>query len=172
MPHAEPEILHRYLASALEPDEREALEAHLTACSGCALTLAELATEDAILGDALGLDAADRAWLESVDLVVPVMAEVAPRFRLTPPVILTSLLILMAGYLAGSFWTAGAGLFTHWKGVGGIVNLAHDLLPSLIDLLAWLSRGGLLMTLWPVIALGALYGFWRLTQIKETNPYA
>lgn len=172
MPHLETERLHRYLAGALEPAERQAVEAHLADCAACSMALAELAAEDAILTDALAFDAADRAWLESVDLVEPVMAQVAPRFRLTPPVIITSLLILTAGYMAEAVWSLGSALLAHRTNFGTVAGNLHRLVPDLLDLLAWLGRGGLLNTMWPLLAMGALYGVWRLTRTKETNDYA
>lgn len=171
MLHANTERLHRYLAGALDPVEREALEAHLADCSYCGLALAELATEDAFLTDALALDMAERAWVESVDLVEPVMAQVAPRFRLTPPVLLTGLLILVAGYLAGSIWSAGASYLGTLTSPGAVVDLMNDLLPTLPRLVAWVLRGGLLPTIWPLLAMAALGGFWRLTHTKETHDY-
>jgi RNA polymerase sigma-70 factor (ECF subfamily) len=151
--------------------EREALEAHLERCSECNLTLARLAAEDDFLTDALALDARERAWVESTDLVAPVMAQVAPRSQ-TAPVLLSSLLILLAGYLAGSVWRAGSGLLPNVHSVGGAINLFRTLAPRLFDLFAWLARGGLLTNIWPLLALGALYSFWRITRTKETNHYA
>lgn len=172
MRHAETERLHRYLAGALAPAEREALESHLTDCPECSVTLAQLAAEDAMLTDALTLNAVERAWIASVDLVEPVMAQVAPRFRLTPPVLLVSLLVLVAGYLAGAIWSAGAGLLPTLTNPGALVDLLHSLLPRLVDLAGWLSRGGLLPSIWPIFAVAALAGLWRLTHTKETNDYA
>jgi anti-sigma factor RsiW len=172
MPHADIERLHRYLTGALEPAERETLEAHLAGCPDCSLALAQQAAEDAFLADALALDVAERAWIESVDLVEPVMAQVVPRFRPAPPVILTSLLILVAGYLAGSIWSVGASFLNTQTSPAALVDLLHDLLPRLARLVAWLLKGGLLPTIWPTLAIAGLAGLWRLTRTKETNHYA
>lgn len=170
--HPEKPQLHLYLADALAPDERRAVEDHLVDCPTCADTLAELAAEDTALIEALEIDHADLAWINAADLVEPVMAQVAPRFRLTPPVILTSLLVILGGYLAGSLWRIGTGLLPDVGSMRAILSLTRELGPALLRLYLWLGQGGLLTTLWPLFAVGALYGLWRLTQTKETNDHA
>lgn len=170
--HPDKPQIHLYLAGALEPAEREALEAHLADCTLCTQVLAELAAEDTALLDALEMDETDRAWIASVDLVEPVMAQVNPRFRLTPPVILTSLLVCLGGYLAGSIWSLGTALLPDLNSMRTLLGLARDLVPALLRLAVWLAQGGVLTTIWPVLALCAVYGFWRLTQVKETNNHA
>lgn len=172
MSHVETERLHRYLAGALAPAERDLLEAHLADCSACSMALAELAAEESFLTDALAFDTAERAWIDSVDLVEPVMAQVAPRFRMTPVTALISLLILLAGYVAGSVWSLGAGRLYALTHPGSLVDLLHDLLPGLAQLVPWLLNGGLLPTIWPILAIGSLAGLWRLIRMKETNDYA
>lgn len=170
--HADKERLYRYLSGALSGDELRMLEAHLLECSVCSESLAEVAAEDAMLTDALGIDAGEEAWIESIDLVEPVMAQVAPRFQLTPPIILTSLLVILGGHLAGSLWSLGTALLPDLNSMRAILGLAHDLGPALLRLLLWLGQGGLLTTLWPLLAAGAAYGLWRLLQTKETSNHA
>ncbi len=168
MRHCEIEQLHQYLAGALAETERAEVEAHLTGCHACSMALAEIAAEDALLTDSLALDAAERVWIESIDLVEPVMALASPRFRLTPPVVLTSLLMLAGGYLAGSIWSAGSGLLGDLPDIGAIITL----IPQFFRFFAWLSGGGLLLTLWPALLIAALSGLWHLTRTKETNAHA
>lgn len=146
------------------------LEEHLSGCELCSRALAELVAEDEFLTDILGLDPAEQAWIDSVDLVGPVMAQVAPRPHL--PLILTGLLILLAGALAGTLWEIGAELLHQRVGLGEFIRLVQRLGPELPRLVDWLSRGGLLGTTWPILALGAACGFWRLIRTKETKPYA
>lgn len=169
--HPETERLHLYLSGALDPAERRDVEAHLAGCGECAQALAELAAEDEALAGALGLDPAEAAWVESVDLVEPVMAQIACSPRSTPVLVLVAALLSLAGYLGGSLWTYLLDLLPE-PGIGSFIALVRSAGPAALRLVLWLGEGGLLATLWPLFVAGAAIGLGYVLTKGEEKRYA
>jgi len=165
------ERLHLYLNGALSPGDLQALEAHLAACAECAQALAELAAEDAALTGALGLDPSELAWIDSVDLVQPVMAEVASPQRDTPLLALVVLLLGLAGYLGGNLWRTLVALLPE-PDVGSIIDLVRTAGPGVIRLVRWLGGGGILGAIWPGLLVGAAIGFGYVLTKRGGKSYA
>ncbi len=169
--HPEKERLHLYLSGALGPIDHRRVEAHVNDCAECASVLTEMRAEDAALADALKLDAAERRWLDSLDLVAPVMAQIPAAPPTTPLLVLVVVLLSLAGYAGGSLWSTVTGLLPD-PGVGSAVSLIRTAGPALLRLLLWLGRGGLLPVIWPVLVIGAGLGAWRAFFTKEARGHA
>lgn len=169
--HPEMERLHLYLNGALSPADRRAVEDHLAVCGDCGQALAALIAEDEALSRALELDTAEMDWIGSVDLVAPVMAQIAARHHDAPLVVPVALLIGLASNLGGTLWRTLVSVLPA-PDVGTFVSLVRTTGPSLVRLVRWLANGGLLAVLWPGLVVGAAIGFWYVLTKGEKRHYA
>lgn len=156
MDHLQPEQLHHYLAGELDPADLTLVETHLTHCAQCESLLAAIAADDAALIDALALRPEEVAWIEAQDLRPTVARRIVPWY-LQAQGLLLLLIILAAG---GWMLQEATALITLALSQTGPVAITLALLGELGRLtwrfLAYLGSGGPLVTLWPVVLLGAL----------------
>jgi anti-sigma factor RsiW len=166
MTHVSPELMQRFLAGEVDLMLRESVSEHLACCDSCAELLVLLSAEDDALTDALRLDAADQAWVASMDLTVRVMDQVIPWYRRPSLYLPTALVVASAVYVLN--WTLS--LVTHSltaEPVGLTVSLLQQLLPALWRMTQYLSQGGLLPSIWPAVVLAAALWLWRSRTIKK-----
>jgi hypothetical protein len=167
MQHIQPDLMQRFLADEVDLMQRDAVTEHVAGCDACAALLVALAAEDDSLGEALRLDDAETAWVEATDLTAAVLEKVRPWYR-EPGAIITMLVIALPTLLALSQVAALVSRsFTIEHPVGLVLELLQTLLPALWHLVLFVLRGGLLTTLWPILALAAVCFLWHLRSKKE-----
>ncbi len=170
MPHIEAAQLQAYLGGETDLADTEQIAAHLSQCPQCSAQLAELAADDTWLTRALALDAEERAWIESMDLVAPVRRRL-PGYGQPQTVLVAALLLLAGGWLVDGLAHLLGRLIT-WQGpIGLAVEVTSALAALAWHLVLYLAKGGLLADLWPVLATGA--AVWLVyRRYKEANRYA
>ena len=117
------------------------------------------------------LPAADEAWIAGLDLTGPVMGRLDPWYRqpavylpaLLAVVCATGMLQVVLSFLTRSFTSDPVGL---------VVGLFRNLIPALWHLNVYLSRGGLLTTMFPVTLLAGAIWLWRARSKKEVAFHA
>lgn len=161
MTHVSTELLQRYLAGEADLTEMESTAAHLAECGTCSNLLAELAADDAALTTALRLDDADLAWAAGLDLTRPVLQEISPLRSAARPTLYVMLFLLPVAWLMNQSLALVSVVIGPEGPVDTTLNVARTLVPGLWELGRYLLNGGLLISLWPVLALGAIVWFWR-----------
>lgn len=172
MTHIRPELMQRFLADEADLMERDAVADHLAQCDECAALLAQMAAEDDGLSLALTLEPEEAAWISGVDLTPAVLAKINPWYR-RPSAYLP---FLLAGFPASvALYLVAASVKQMLLGVqpvGAVVMGLQTLIPALYRLLQYLSRGGLLTTIWPALLLAGAIWLWRVRMKKEVPDNA
>lgn len=172
MPHIQPDLIQRFLADEADLAERDIVTEHLACCDECSALLAALAAEDDTLADALRLDPAEAEWLGSIDLTEPVLAKLRPWYW-EPGTIITAVIVAVPALLA--LQTVSAMLDRQLvieSPIGFTISLIRSLGPALWRMAAYMSRGGLLLTIWPALVLAAGIGLYLARTKKEERTNA
>lgn len=167
--HVSTELLQRYLAGEADLTEMDIVSAHLDGCEACSTRLADLAADDAALMGALRLDEADMAWAASLDLTQPVLQEINPLRSAARPALYLMLFLLPTAWLMHQSITIIERLTRSEGTVDSALNFAQTVIPGLWQLLRYLMSGGLLASLWPLLALGAVAWFWRTKTARGAS---
>jgi hypothetical protein len=169
--HIEPERLQQYLAGETELVEATLIDQHLTDCLLCSDRLAAIAADDAHLCEMLALDEAEQAWIAGIDLTGPVLSQVTPWFHRWQWVAIAGLSLIAGGWLSQRTFALIGSLLGSQGKIGLTVNVAETLIPALWRFFLYITRGGVLATLWPALVLGGGLWLWR-RHLKEEKHYA
>jgi anti-sigma factor RsiW len=170
MTHITSAALQAYLAGEIDLAKQAALEEHLIACPLCTGHLTQIATDDAHLRTALELDPEELAWAQRLDLTKLVLERVIPWYRQP------SYWLILLPLLLGAAWGIEqiGSLLASYLAYKGTVGLTVTLLEVAArggwTLLTFLSGGGLLVSLWPALVLGALLWVRYARKLRGRRP--
>lgn len=169
MAHIQPEALQQYLAGEISLPDAEQIDEHLACCTRCTDLLANLAAEDATLTQMLQLDADEMSWVIGTDLTHSVMQSVR-RPAWNAQVLIPTLFLVATGS-----WglQVCVNLLQQPFADKGLMKMAADVLPLAFGLLwqvlLYLADGGLLTTIWPAFAAGAIVCLWRWKRMEGVH---
>jgi len=170
--HIEFELMQRFLAGEADLAEQDTVAEHLACCDQCAALLAQVTADDAALAGALRFDDDEMQWLASVDLTGPVLQNIRPWYQEGASLAVGLLVLAPALWLLN--WVVSmitASVVTDTP-VGSTLEFLKGLIAALWELNLYLGRGGLLVTIWPALALAAALWLFYAYSKKEDRSNA
>ena len=172
MEHLTPEAIQRYLDGEADLPETDTITEHLACCPACSDLLAAIAADDEALTGALALEVSDIAWIRSVDLTESILRQATPLGHKALTWVLLLLLLTVAGLMAERAQSLLLQLSGEQGKMALVVSLVRSLVPTLWQLMKYLMQGGLAVSLWPLLLLGAAVFLRRLLKKEEEERYA